>query len=116
MTRRTVATMADLLASISEADWTATVIQIAHDNHWLVHHCRPARRADGTWSTPIQGDVGFPDLVLVRNGEIIFAELKSENGGLSDEQKLWLAVLEGADMDPQLWRPRDRKLVEEMLR
>ena len=33
---------------------------------------------------------GFPDLIAVRNGHIIVAELKREKGTLSDDQHEWL--------------------------
>jgi len=55
----------------------------------------------------------FPDLVLVRPPEIVFAELKTETGRVSVEQQAWLADLEhvaqhfGDDFDVYLWRPSD---------
>ena len=30
----------------------------------------------------MQGDTGFPDLVIARDGQVIFAELKSAKGRL----------------------------------
>ena len=36
---------------------------------------------------------GFPDEVLVRAGGLVFAELKSEKGKLSDEQRAWPEAL-----------------------
>jgi len=103
---------------ISEADWTSTVIQIAHDFGWLAHHDRPARRKDGSWSTAVQGDVGFPDLVLVResDGGLIYAELKTERGQLDDNQKPWIAALEASHNAVYVWRPSNRKVVEALLR
>lgn len=50
----------------------------------------------------MQGHPGFPDLVLARNGEVLFVELKSEKGKLSPEQRDWLAHTNG-----RLWRPAD---------
>lgn len=76
---------------------------------WLglrVHHCRPARTASG-WRTPIQGDVGFPDLVVAGEGGVVFAELKSRTGRLSAGQQVWRDVLLGSGQVWLLWQPSD---------
>lgn len=88
---------------MTEAEFQDRVIATARLYGWMVHHTRPARMADGRWRTPVQGDKGFPDLVLAheRHGTV-FAELKSDTGRLTPEQKAWLAVLGGV-----VWRPRD---------
>lgn len=88
---------------MTEAEFQDRVIATARLYGWMVHHARPARMADGRWRTPVQGDRGFPDLVLAhtRHGRV-FAELKSDTGRLTPEQKAWLAVLGGV-----VWRPRD---------
>jgi hypothetical protein len=72
--------------------------------HVRVHHCRPARRADGSWSTPISGDSGFPDLVIAGAGGVLFRELKGAKGKLSASQQAWALTLGGAW---GLWRPAD---------
>ncbi len=79
---------------ISEAELQSAIIELAQRYGWLVHHARPARNVRG-WSTPIQGDSGFPDLVLAKNGCVLFAELKSERGRLRPEQRAWMQVLDG---------------------
>jgi hypothetical protein len=102
------------------------VIDLAHLYGWRVAHFRPAR-TDRGWRTPVAADgAGFPDLVLVRDAEIIFAELKTDKGRLRDEQAVWIAALEhvsaalavlmdwAADCAPArpavdvfVWRPSD---------
>lgn len=80
--------------SISEADLQRSIIELVHASGWLVHHTRPARTRKG-WRTPIQGDAGFCDLVLAKNGCIVFAELKSTRGRTSPEQQSWIRALDG---------------------
>lgn len=93
--------------ALSEAELQQSVVQMAHLYGWLVHHGRPARTANG-WCTPITGDVGFPDLVLVREGIIIFCELKSAEGRISTQQKKWLEQLSNNhSVRAVVWRPRD---------
>ena len=77
----------------SESEFTAAVIELAEFEGWLVHHCRPARRANGSWSTPIQGSAGFPDLVLVHPelASVLVLELKVGSAKPTANQLRWLA-------------------------
>jgi hypothetical protein len=104
----------ELLAkSMSESELQANIIAMAHCLDRLVHAERRARivRADGSvyHETPIQGDAGFFDLVLMDEHRIILAELKSETGTLSDSQKEWQRVAKLAHIKRVVcvWRPRD---------
>ena len=90
--------------NMSEETLQNSIVELAHSLHWLVHAERPARTADG-WRTPVQGDKGFPDLVLAKNKMVIMAELKSENGTISEAQQVWWRAIESPKF--QLWRPRD---------
>jgi hypothetical protein len=49
---------------------------------------------------------GFPDLVMTRE-RVLFAELKSAKGVLSDEQSDWVGGLVGAKAEFHLWKPED---------
>jgi hypothetical protein len=91
------------------------VVQLAHTFGWLVQHTRAAKQGD-RWLTPIQGDAGFPDLVLVhyRRG-IIFAELKSDTGALSDAQYQWGRTIKEAGGEWKLWRPKDLDEIQRRL-
>jgi hypothetical protein len=107
---------------LTEEAWQNQVIDLARLFGWHVHHTRPARTARG-WATPIQGHKGFPDLVLARAGRVIFAELKTDTGRLRPEQQEWqqeLTAYGSEDADPThevyVWRPADRRRVEETLR
>lgn len=103
---------------LTERDWQRQVIELAQLHRWRVAHFRPAQTKDG-WRTPVEADgKGFPDLVLVRiPGELIFAELKSDTGRLSDDQTIWLDLLRLVrGIDVYVWRPRDFDEVERRLR
>lgn len=111
----------------SESGFQGWVIDLAHTYGWLVYHARPSRVRDGRWATAMTGDPGFPDLVLARGGRVIFAELKTDRGRISDSQQQWLEYLQG-DGDDQLrhprarshevyvWRPVDRAWIQEVLK
>lgn len=95
-----------------EEDFTANVIKMARWYGWRVTHSRPARLPSGRIATPVQGHNGFPDLVLARATVVIFAELKTDTGQLSADQKAWLAELGPAAV---VWRPRDIAAITETL-
>lgn len=98
------------LRSIPEAAFQTRVIETARTFGWLCHHTRPALRQGGRYSTPIQGAAGFPDLVLAKNGRVIFAELKTETGRLTDWQEQWIQALTSDPLNaPEVfvWRPSD---------
>ena len=92
---------------LSEQDWHTQVDEYATLCRWMRHHCRPAQDSHGHWKTPIQGDPGFPDLVLIRGGRILFAELKNNRGVLSTDQMAWRDRLLLAGQEWYCWRPRD---------
>ena len=66
------------------------VIHLAKMNGFMVQHSRPVKQADGRWLTAIQGDAGFPDLVLAHAQRgVLFIELKSDTGRLTAGQVAW---------------------------
>jgi hypothetical protein len=91
-----------------ERDFQRAVIDLARLTGWRVHHTRPALTRRGRWLTPIQGDAGFPDLVLVRAGRVIFAELKRNGARPTPAQRGWLGALQAcAGVEVYLWTPND---------
>lgn len=96
---------------ITEKDWQRTVVDTAEAFGWRVYHTFDSRRSAS----------GFPDLVMVRRGRLIFAELKSARGRISMEQCVWMMALQTVAhnaevVEAHVWRPRDWPLVEETLR
>lgn len=92
--------------SISEAEWQRTVVEYAERRGWLTFHDHDSRR----------DNAGFPDLVLVRRGRVVFAELKRQRGTMRREQETWLAALVVCAVEVYVWRPSDWDSVEELLR
>ena len=99
---------------LTEFQFMDQVIDLARLRGWRIHHTRPARTKSG-WHTPIQGDPGFPDLVLARKPRVIFAELKSEKGKVSSEQQLWLDILHATPAETYTWYPSDWDRIMESL-
>ena len=77
-----------------ERDFQRAVIDLARLCGWRVHHTRPTLTRAGEWRTPIQGDAGFPDLVLCRAGRVIFAELERVGARPIPQQQGWLDALQ----------------------
>lgn len=91
---------------MTEADLVSAIIEAARLLGWLVHHDRPGRTAHG-WRTAVSGDVGFPDLVLVRGNRLVVAECKSAVGRPTLRQQDWLAAFAAVGAETYLWRPAD---------
>ncbi|BCW94679.1 MAG: VRR-NUC domain-containing protein [Fimbriimonadales bacterium] len=101
----------------TERDFQRTLLELARLRGWRAHHARPALDRRGRWLTPIQGDAGFPDLVLARSGRILFVELKREGRRPSPQQQAWLDTLaQCAGVEVYLWTPADWSAIVEILR
>lgn len=98
--------------AVTEKEFQAAVVRYAALHGWRTYHTHDSRR-----SNP-----GFPDLVLVKHGRLVFAELKTEKGRVSAAQQEWLDAL-GNVGDPRcdhcadvhVWRPRDWPTIEDVL-
>lgn len=99
---------------MTEKQLQDAVLDAAYTFKWLAYHTYDSRR-----SSP-----GFPDLVLARNGEVLFVELKSKVGRLRPEQKVWMEQLTaysepGCDRGHEVlvWRPeqwQDGTIIERL--
>ena len=91
---------------MTEQQLLDAIVETALYRRWSVHHQRPARLADGSWRSAIQGTPGFPDLILSREGRTIAAELKSIRGIVGQGQVRWLDTLaQTPGLEVYLWRP-----------
>ena len=97
--------------SMSEEQLGDTIIGLAKLRGWRIVHFRPARTERG-WRTLMQGDTGFPDLVMARAGQVIFAELKSAKGRLRPDQEAWISALGNC----YIWRPADLDSIKDILK
>lgn len=89
----------------TEAECQKTIIEAARTLGYLVHHTRPAQTGRG-WRTPIQGDRGFPDLVIAGHGRLFVVELKRKPNRVGVEQMEWIAELERAGIySSVVWVP-----------
>lgn len=90
---------------MTERQFQSQVVKLAKACGWLVYHTYDSRRSEP----------GFPDLVLVKGKRLIFAELKTDKGILSEAQERWLAALREAGRVAVVWRPDDKPEIEWVL-
>lgn len=95
-----------VLPDVSEKTFQQQVLDLAKLTGWRTYHVHDSRR-----SNP-----GFPDLVLVRRGRMVFAELKTRKGRVSREQQAWLDDLRACPTaEVFLWRPDDLPVIAKVL-
>lgn len=96
---------------IPEAAFQRQILDLADLFGWTSYHTYESRRSRK----------GFPDLVMVRRGRLVFAEIKSERGRLSREQEKWLEELADVEryslgnVKARVWRPSDWQEIESIL-
>ena len=99
---------------VREADFQAAVIELARLCGWRVAHFHDSRRQVGGKLVGDKDAAGFPDLVMVRLGELLFVELKSAKGGLTRLQWAWMDDLSRV-AECYTWRPADWSGIERRL-
>ena len=94
--------------AMTENNLQESVRAVAKAFGWLHYHTHNSKGSEP----------GFPDSVLVRGDRIVFAELKSDTGMLTDPQREWLAKLHNVGVETYTWRPADWQngTIEEALR
>ena len=91
---------------MTEKQWMELVIRLATYCRWQTMHVYDSRRSEPGW----------PDLVLCRAPELIFAELKTDQGRVTAAQQDWLDRLAACGQEVHVWRPRDFHAVQKRLR
>ena len=105
---------------MTEVEFEAYVVELAHAFGWRVAGFRPAQTNKG-WRTPVKYDgKGYPDLTMSHPGDrrhtfprVVFAELKVGTNKRSPEQLAWAETLSAAESGRasvvayRLWHPDD---------
>lgn len=98
---------------MTERELSEAVRELATMFGWRMYHTYDSRRSEP----------GFPDLILLRKGSMIVAELKTEKGKLSAAQEEWmddfrwvLAESWGGLDYVEVWRPSDLDEIARVLR
>ena len=86
-------------------DFMPEVIKLAKLCGWRrILHIRDSRKSEGE---------GFPDLLMIRDGDQIAAELKVGANATTPEQRYWLEAFDGvAGCVALVWRPTKRPKAE----
>jgi hypothetical protein len=98
-----------LIDRLTEAEFQGMIVERARVRGWLVYHVYDSRRSSA----------GFPDLVMVRAGKLVLAEVKTAKGRLSPAQAAWFAALSAVEDQPRVtvavWRPEDWSAVCDLI-
>jgi len=87
----------DAQLKITEKQFQQQIIDLAKLCGWKEYH---------TWKS-IHSPAGFPDLILVRDKDILAIEVKSERGKVTEAQWNWLEALGKTQVEVYIWRPLD---------
>jgi len=93
-----------------EAKFMLDVKMEAKQNGWMYFHPYDSRKSEP----------GFPDCTMVRNGRLIFAELKAYKGARgkpTEFQQDWLEELATVrTAEVYLWNPSDMETIKQVLK
>jgi hypothetical protein len=89
----------------TEAQFLAEVRTFAKSRGWATYH---------TYRSEHSG-AGFPDLVMVKRPRVIFAELKSDRGRVTDAQRAWIEELRACGQEAYIVRPKHWPMLKKLL-
>ncbi len=92
-------------AKLTEKQWLEQVRTLAKLFGWLTYHPHQSMRSEP----------GYPDLTLIRE-RLVFVELKTERGKLSEHQEKWRDACLRAGAEWYCWKPADLELAAAVLR
>ena len=90
----------------TEREFQNAVTDYATLRGYLVYHTYRSTR-----SIP-----GYPDLTIVGNGKVLFAELKREGGKATEAQTVWLDAINDNGGQAYLWMPSMWDEIEQILK
>ena len=96
------------LRAMTEKSWQDTVLDGLRLHGWVVFHDR----------VPLRSEPGFPDLTCVNVAQrrVIWLELKTERGRLTEAQRAWGELLQDAGQEWYCWRPSSWASAERVMR
>lgn len=101
-----VVSVGALRAIQSEAAFQREVCDLLDLHHWRWHHEVDSRKSKR----------GLPDLIAIRGSRLIFAELKSARGVLTQDQVEWIKRLTDVrGIEVYYWKPSDMDEIERVL-
>lgn len=108
MPRRPTLTNAQRLdRAVTERELQDYVEECLTRFRWTFHHANDSRRSSA----------GLPDIIAVRDGVLVAAELKKQLASPSPVQARWLDELTDVkQVDSYLWRPSDMDEIARILR
>jgi hypothetical protein len=89
----------------TEAQFQQAVIDLARTLGWVPVHFRQM----------VGNPSGYPDLTIIRGERVILAELKRENGKVSQRQQEWIERMAAVGTTIHVWRPSDWSTICEAL-
>lgn len=93
---------------VTEAQWSKTFRSLFEMLGYRGYH---------TWMSKFS-EKGFPDWTLcsVNQQRLVFVELKSETGKLSEAQEYWRDLLQSCGQEWYCWRPSDFEAAADILK
>ena len=88
---------------MNEAAFSRIIVAHAEDKRWKVYGIRNTK-AGGLLS---KSGLGFPDLLMLRDGRLMVVELKTDRGKFRAGQQSWLSSFAYAGIESYVWRPKD---------
>lgn len=92
---------------MTEQQFLKQVLELACRAGWRVVHFRPAMTRRGDWVTRMDGHPGFPDVIAIRRGRMLVAELKVGYNKVTADQQRWLDEFRQTGAATYVWRPAD---------
>ena len=104
---RAMATTSERTLRIPEREFLRQIRDLANVFGWKIYHTHNSKHSEK----------GYPDVTLVRDGDLIFSELKTNSGRLTPEQTQWIEALgQCRTVEACIWRPSQWDRIVERLR